>query len=395
MLYRSSFLLLVACALHLVIALKANSWQARLDKSLLSVDLGVGSRLRLLNKAVKDPALQSDVRAAIDVIRERGFGKGHPEAIDLLWPTGTTARADLEGLTALRKQIPEVLEQLREQPAVSPFAAGGAQSPSLPEPTEVFASVVTLATDRAKQKELTEEAKDLLRSTPKGLETPGYKVVRSLDGPLSLGKPEVVELREYESFMVARTNMSGSPFGGNGGATGFNTLASYLFGDNAQKRAMAMTMPVEVTSSSSAGSVATGSMAFVLPKSDADAPPTPLDGSGVAVDQVPSRLVAAKAFAGIVTDAEVARQQTALLDALAAAGVSPVDATQITVLQYNSPLTVPWRRRNEVAIVVIDDTGVVDEVDAADEVDADKVDAADDAGDAAAVTSWYDSGVRM
>jgi hypothetical protein len=29
-----------------------------------------------------------------------------------------------------------------------------------------------------------------------------------------------------------------------------------------------------------------------------------------------------------------------------------VDRDQITVLQYNSPLTVLWRRRNEVAVVV-------------------------------------------
>ena len=43
------------------------------------------------------------------------MGKGHPEAIQKLWPTGTTARADIEGLFALRSQVPETLEQLKAQ----------------------------------------------------------------------------------------------------------------------------------------------------------------------------------------------------------------------------------------------------------------------------------------
>ena len=64
--------------LQVATALKANSWQARLDKSLLSVDLGLGSRLRLLRKAVADPKSREDVQAAVKVIQEKGFGKGHP-----------------------------------------------------------------------------------------------------------------------------------------------------------------------------------------------------------------------------------------------------------------------------------------------------------------------------
>ena len=96
--------------------LKANSWQARLDKALLSVDLGTGSRLRLLNKAVRDPKLLEDVQASTKILVEKGFGKGHPQVINTLWPVGTTARADLEGLTALRKQVPEILEEAQKQP---------------------------------------------------------------------------------------------------------------------------------------------------------------------------------------------------------------------------------------------------------------------------------------
>merc|ERR1712118_485277 len=61
----------------------------------------------------------------------------------------------------------------------------------------------------------------------------------------------------------------------------------------------------------------------------------------------------AKPFAGLVTDEEVSRQKVALLEALMADGTyTPVDDEQVSVLQYNSPFTIPWRRRNEGAIVV-------------------------------------------
>merc|ERR1719359_153804 len=96
-----------------------------------------------------------------------------------------------------------------------------------------------------------------------------------------------------------------------------------------------------------------GSMAFGLPKKYANEPPAPLASSNVTIEKVPSRLVAAKPFPGIVTDEEVQRQKVALLEAITADGsVVPTDESQIIVLQYNSPLTIPWRRRNEVAVVV-------------------------------------------
>lgn len=97
-------------------AKQANSWQSRLDKALLDVDAGPQARIRLLQRALKDSALQEDVKLAAEEIREKGMGKGHVLALDLLFPTGTTARADLEGLMALRKQVPELLAAQRQQP---------------------------------------------------------------------------------------------------------------------------------------------------------------------------------------------------------------------------------------------------------------------------------------
>lgn len=158
---------------------------------------------------------------------------------------------------------------------------------------------------------------------------------------------------------MAKTTMeSAGGLGSSAGASGFNTLARYLFGGNEASEAMAMTMPVEVTPPSTDGNG--GSMAFVLPKRYAQAPPRPLDPSAVSFEMVPRRLVACKPFAGLVTDEEVSRQKSALLEAIAADGGliavggdgEMAASACVSVLQYNSPLTIPWRRRNEVAIVV-------------------------------------------
>ena len=89
------------------------------------------------------------------------------------------------------------------------------------------------------------------------------------------------------------------------------------------------------------------------------------------LERVPERLVAARAFGGIVTEPEVERQRAALAEALGAngAGVDVAAEGEYSVLQYNAPYTVPWRRRNELAVVVIERV--------------------------AEVVSWYDAGLRL
>merc|ERR1719420_441573 len=94
---------------------KASSWQRRLDKALLDLDLSPQARARNFQRALGDPDLPVDVNVAIRAIRKYGFGKGHPEFINALWPVGTTARYDLEGLFALTTQLPEAIQELRDQ----------------------------------------------------------------------------------------------------------------------------------------------------------------------------------------------------------------------------------------------------------------------------------------
>jgi len=371
-----NFLLICSLLLHsshCLIAPTASSWQRRLDKAFLDIDATPESRLRNFQRAVQDPSLRTDVTSAIDAIRTKGFGKGHPELINILWPEGTMARSDLEGLTALRTQLPEALKELPE--LVKTSREKESKMKSSPPASVDFNSL-------PKPDEIKEEFKNALRSTPKGLESPKYSVVRMIDGELKLGIPEKIEIRKYEAFTVATTPSMGG--------TGFNTLASYLFGGNEEKKAMAMTMPVFVTGGTQEDNGndkdSPGTMKFVIPSAMSNAPPAPLSDEAVNIERVPERLVAVKAFPGLVTEDEVLRQTTALLSVLVGANVNVLDGDGVSVLQYNSPFTIPWRRRNEIAVVVEEswEDAVVGIIGAFDTWSSRTV-----------ATSWYDAGLRL
>ena len=361
---------------------RPSSWQRRLDKALLDVDLAPQARVRNFQRALKDPDLPVDVSIAIRAIRRDGFGKGHPEFINTLWPVGTTARSDLEGITALTAQLPEAIQELRGQvpdlirSSRDQRSRGGRAPPRAQAPAlDAF----------PKPDEIKEELKNALRSTPKGLEAPKHTVVRTIDGELKLGTPEKIEIRRYEAFKVATAPSMGG--------VGFNSLASYLFGANEEKEVMAMTMPVLVTRTASdgegneEGAGRMGTMKFVLPSSVTEAPPTPLEGDEVEIEQVPERLVAIKSFPGLVTEEEISRQKEALLSVLKGAGVRVANEAEVSVLQYNSPLTLPWRRRNEIALVV-EEGEIGSEVPGEDS-------ALEGWKSRPSAASWYDAGVRL
>jgi len=326
------------------VGLAALSWQQRLDKALLDVNARPQARLRNLRKVLQDPAVVlEDVSRAVSAVAENGFREGHVEAIDILWPKGTTARKDLEGIQALRKQVPEVLQDLW---TLKPEEVQRQSRPRV-SIQDLTSGLVQLVTDPQKQEELVEEAKNAFRQKPRGLETPSYSVVRKL--PVNGTGGGVVELRRYAPFTVARRAMPDSNTSGFSSGEGFMNLAGYLFGKNSDAVAMEMTSPVEISYDGGDSAV----MSFVLPKAFAETPPKP-EEDGIEVVQVPERLVAVKAFPGVVTEGEIQRQRTAMAEVLAvyATEVKQVNASEYSVLQYNPPYTLPWRRLNELAVVV-------------------------------------------
>lgn len=323
------------------VAREAKSWQKRLDYALLNVDAKPTARIRNLQKILQEPsAVLQDVGRAVSAIAEKGFREGHPEAIEALWPKGTMAREDLEGLQALRKQLPEVAQAVG---GMEPSSVLSQRPPSVSLPN-ITSGLIDLLADQKKQKELVEEVKNVFRRKPKGLETPEYNVVKTLD----VAGAGQVEIRRYKSFTVARQAMEDGKGSGFASGEGFTTLAGYLFGKNSDDVAMEMTSPVEISYGSSGAPV----MSFVLPKAFADAPPTP-DQASIELAQIPERLVAIRVFPGVVTEGEVERQREALSEALAASGAfQVVNSSEYSVLQYNPPYTLPWRRLNELALVV-------------------------------------------
>lgn len=202
--------------------------------------------------------------------------------------------------------------------------------------------------------EVATEAKNVFLETPEGLSGPEYKVVSRGEG---------YEIREYEAYSVASTDMAkvGEPYSvddlASGGAA-FNALAAYLFGANDAGRAMEMTTPVTTTS--------LGEMRFYLKKEGFSTDPFPSPVSdeddrfnekgAVSIVEVPPARLAVRRFTGFVTEGEVERQKDALLSSLAVDGIE-VDVPHGAVVphvvfQYNPPYTIPIVRRNEVAVPV-------------------------------------------
>ncbi|CAI9097732.1 OLC1v1034207C2 [Oldenlandia corymbosa var. corymbosa] len=199
---------------------------------------------------------------------------------------------------------------------------------------------------------------EALMSVP-DLETPNFKVLRRNDQ---------YEIREVEPYVIAETTMPGNfGFDLNGASKSFNVLAEYLFGKNTRKEAMEMTTPVFTKKSVSEGEkmemttpVITKKvadqdkwkMSFVMPSKYGTDLPLPNDPS-VTIKKVPRKIVAVVAFSGFVSDDEVERRESKLRDALKSETDYRVkqDAS-VEVAQYNPPFTLPFTRRNEIALEV-------------------------------------------
>ena len=182
----------------------------------------------------------------------------------------------------------------------------------------------------------------------KGTETPAYTVDGILEG---------AELRSYGPRLVAEVTVSGSRSGA--ANAGFRLLAGYIFGGNAGSAKIAMTTPVTQVPDVSAGpgvpeSAADGpqswTVRFTMPADRSRAAlPSPDDPRIRLVETAPARLLVLQ-VPGRPGDAALA-EATATLQAIAdRSGLKATGAPEF--LFYDSPFTLPWNRRNEVALVL-------------------------------------------
>lgn len=174
----------------------------------------------------------------------------------------------------------------------------------------------------------------IMSFTSKNIETPDYKVLKTIDE---------VELRLYPKMIVAKTSLSDKSFE-NQGSNGFRTIANYIFGGNEKNQKIAMTAPVVMEMSDSA------TMYFVMPKKyKKDELPNPSSKNVSIVEEAPKTL-AVISYGGYSSDSKIEKHQKELMKVLVKNKIKTKGA--FMYMGYNAP----WdfiNRRNEVAIEVV------------------------------------------
>jgi len=271
-----------------------------------------------------------------------------------LWPEGTIAREDLEGIQALTKQLPERFKELDSLGSVSELFEDAGGRLKVKDPSAfVLAKLDQVRDDPKKAVKLVQ---NVLRSKPAEIETLSYSVVRKITGTgneTSIFSDGTAELRKYGAFQSVSCPLDSDDFSLKTMGAGLNELSSYLLlGNNEESTIMSMTTPFIITK----GAEYPSKMSLMLPKEFADLPPAPELSSEIEVELCPDTVVATTSFSGICTDQEIERQVVKLMDIIENDDTLQIKSDssepEIMVMQYNAPGTVPWRRRNDISIVV-------------------------------------------
>lgn len=171
-------------------------------------------------------------------------------------------------------------------------------------------------------------------------EQPRYAVVERLD--------RGVEIRAYEARVAVETAARGQQDG-----EAFGRLFRYITGANAGRDRIAMTAPVETGGRLIAMTIpveqgAAGTMRFYLPRKVAEAGPPEPTGPGVRLVRIPPERLAVLRFSGSATPEAREMQARILTEVLDRAGRKPADPPFF--MGYDPPFTMPFLRRNEIAV---------------------------------------------
>lgn len=175
---------------------------------------------------------------------------------------------------------------------------------------------------------------------------------------------EAIEIRRYGTRAAAEVRLASAERGGGtmqAQGRAFRTLFAYIDGANDGGRKIAMTAPVEqraggstiamtapVESTTEDGDLV---MRFFLPNDlTAATAPMPTDPA-VTIVELPATDVAVSRFTGWWSEAGLARRQAALIDALD--GTGWIASGPPVGWFYDPPWTIPFLRRNEVAVPVV------------------------------------------
>jgi hypothetical protein len=151
------------------------------------------------------------------------------------------------------------------------------------------------------------------------------------------------EIRFYPAVTMATISSTAKTYK-ELGSSGFTKLAGYIFGENKEKKHIAMTSPVHMNINDSAST-----MSFVMPAQyHKDNLPQP-DDSEIKIETTNDEYVAAIRFDGFAKGEKI-KEQTALLEnALKAANIHYYGSFRF--LGYNPPYQL-FGRKNEIIVAV-------------------------------------------
>ncbi|CEM21977.1 unnamed protein product [Vitrella brassicaformis CCMP3155] len=321
------------------------TWEEKLEQ-LLKFDTPISQRQLLLRDLVQEaPEIRDEIRDTLvnAVPRREDVESLRRQVVEDILP-------------AARSEGPEVASRLLSSlPALAQRAVTMGPSMLTQVQKEGGLPIATLI----------KEGRSAFQRTPEGLETPMYTLLYKVDE---------FEVRQYPEYAICTVRMDTEKddrYTTDLLATGqaFRQLAAYLFGENRPKPmaqvtlgeaeppaadkgvAMAMTTPVIIDKSVPKGAT----MSFILPSDyTLDTAPLPRD-IDIDIEKAGGDVLAVRDFSGFATEGEISRQLDKLRDAIALEGkweVVDESSDAFKVFQYNPPQTLPWLRKNEVAVRV-------------------------------------------
>lgn len=171
-----------------------------------------------------------------------------------------------------------------------------------------------------------------------------------------VGNVGQVQIRHYSAHLVASVAVPGSEITAR--SAGFRRLARYIFGANSANTEISMTAPV-VQSAKIAMTAPVAQrrntagewvISFYMPAKYTRANLPKPEDPGIEIHELPGVNMAVVQFSGVPGVALVEKAQATLLRALAGSGWE-ITGAPVTWF-YDPPWTLPWARRNEVAVPV-------------------------------------------
>jgi len=169
-----------------------------------------------------------------------------------------------------------------------------------------------------------------------------------------------IEFRSYDPMIVAAVPMSGKRK--DAISEGFRLLADYIFGNNTLNQNISMTAPVEQKAEQKIAMTApvqqqqdsnSWIISFVMPKKfTLKTIPKP-NNESVKINEVPAQRFIAIRFSGTNSDENIKQNESALFNYIAQNKVNVTGKPKYAF--YNPPWTLPFMRRNEILVQILDD----------------------------------------